>query len=97
MIPPFLTAPSASDPTNPAPLSLVSINGAIPGGCTNYTTRTSIVLVKTFTAHCFSVIIKMILTEVAVTIQYCTLSYDALTFTHTPLAIIHSTSWIDQY
>jgi len=43
----------------------------------------SIVVVTAFTVHCFFVIIKMTLTKVAVTIQYCTFTYDVLTFTHT--------------
>ena len=83
MIPPFITALSASEPTNGAPFSLVSIHGAIPGVGTNYKKRSSIVLITAFTAHCFFFIIKMILTKVAVTIQYCTFTYDVLTSTHT--------------
>jgi len=82
-IPPFTTALSAPEPTNDAPLSLVSIHGAILGGCTNYMKWSSVVLVTAFTAHCFFVIIKMILTKVAVAIQYCTFTYDVLTFKHT--------------
>jgi len=95
-IPPLITALSEPEPTNGAPLSLVSIHGAIPGGCTNYMKWSLIVLVTAFTAHCFFVIINMVLTTFAVTVRYCTFTYDVLTFPHTS-SIIHSSSGIDQY
>ncbi|KDR15751.1 hypothetical protein L798_10294 [Zootermopsis nevadensis] len=67
MTPPFFTLPSA---TKVAPLSLVSIHSVIPCGRTNYTKLTPNMLVMTFAADFFLVIIKAILTEVAVGVNH---------------------------
>jgi hypothetical protein len=61
MTPPLFTLSPA---TKVAPLSLVSIHSAIPGGCTNYSKLTSNVLVMTLNANFFLVITEVILTEV---------------------------------